>query len=396
MASAPTTSLTSNAARPAPGDAGLAPADGSPAPVQLTLAGVTRRFGDFVAVDGIDLEIPSGEIFALLGPSGCGKTTTLRMIAGLERMDAGRIVMADRVLADAGSGRSLPPERRELAMVFQSYAVWPHMTVAQNVEFPLRMRRVGRADRRRRVAEILEVTGLSAVADRSATLLSGGQQQRVALARALVYAPDLLLLDEPLSNLDAKLRTQMRHEIRRLNRELGTTMLFVTHDQDEALSLADQVAVMNKGRVEQVGRPVELYERPKTPFVRDFLGRLVMIEGTLARTESGPRVLTRAEGLGQDHVSVDEAPPDLPDGTRVGLFCRPEDLDIRAQGDGEAAPNEIRAVVVSAAYLGDCLEYVLDVGGSTAVVTGTRRSVHAIGDTVLLAVDPARATVWPL
>ncbi|WP_329110673.1 ABC transporter ATP-binding protein [Micromonospora sp. NBC_01699] len=396
MASAPTTSLTSDATRPAPGDAGLAPADGSPAPAQLTLTGVTRRFGDFVAVDGIDLEIPSGEIFALLGPSGCGKTTTLRMIAGLERMDAGRIVMGERILADAGSGRSLPPERRELAMVFQSYAVWPHMTVAQNVEFPLRMRRVGRADRRRRVAEILEVTGLSAVADRSATLLSGGQQQRVALARALVYAPDLLLLDEPLSNLDAKLRTQMRHEIRRLNRELGTTMLFVTHDQDEALSLADQVAVMNKGRVEQVGRPVELYERPKTPFVRDFLGRLVMIEGILDRTGSGPRVLTRAEGLGQEHVTVDEAPPDLPDGARVGIFCRPEDLDIRARGDGPAGPNEVRAVVVSAAYLGDCLEYVLDVGGSTAVVTGTRRSVHAIGDIVLLAVDPARATVWPL
>ncbi|MEV4513350.1 ABC transporter ATP-binding protein [Dactylosporangium sp. NPDC049525] len=356
----------------------------------LTLRGVTRRFGDVAAVDGVDLDLPRGEIFALLGPSGCGKSTTLRMIAGLERVDAGTIAMAGRALADGATGKALRPEKRNIAMVFQSYAVWPHMTVGQNVEFPLKMRGVAKAERRRRVADILEVTGLGAVTGRSAAMLSGGQQQRVALARALVYAPDLLLLDEPLSNLDAKLRTQMRHEIRRLNRELGTTMLFVTHDQDEALSLADRVAVMHGGRVEQVGAPTELYERPATPFVRDFLGRVVMVEGILARTPGGVRVLLD----GAAHVDL-AAATDLADGDKVALYCRPEDLDIRPALSSPAVPNELRGVVESAAYLGDSIEYILRIGAGTAVVTGGRHAPFALGDTLALTVDPARATVWP-
>ena len=261
-----------------------------PDTAQLRLTGVTRRFNEVVAVDHIDLEIQPGEVFALLGPSGCGKSTTLRVVAGLEKIDEGSIVMRDRVLAQADRGKSLPSEKRNIAMVFQSYAVWPHMTVAQNVGFPLRMRKVRRAERRRRVEEILAVTGLADYAERPATMLSGGQQQRVALARALIYTPDLLLLDEPLSNLDAKLRTQMRREIRRLNQELGVTMLFVTHDQDEALSLADRLAVMNKGKVEQIGTPMDLYERPATPFVRDFLGRLIVVEGVASHDHSGMRL----------------------------------------------------------------------------------------------------------
>jgi ABC-type Fe3+/spermidine/putrescine transport system ATPase subunit len=358
---------------------------------QLALRGLTRRFGDVAAVDGIDLDLAPGQIFALLGPSGCGKSTTLRMVAGLERVDAGTITMAGRTLADGATGKAMRPEKRNIAMVFQSYAVWPHMTVGQNVEFPLKMRGTGKAERRRRAAEILEVTGLGAVADRSAALLSGGQQQRVALARALVYTPDLLLLDEPLSNLDAKLRTQMRHEIRRLNRELGTTMLFVTHDQDEALSLADRVAVMNQGRVEQVGTPDELYERPATPFVRDFLGRVVTVEGTLTRTPDGVRVF-----FGETHADVATDAPGVADGDRVALCCRPEDLDIRPAPAARPGPNELRATVESAAYLGDSIEYVLRIGAGTAVVTGSRHDRYDAGDQLALTVDPRRATVWPL
>jgi ABC-type Fe3+/spermidine/putrescine transport system ATPase subunit len=381
------------------------PADGPVTPpaseitngVQLQMTNVTRRFGDFVAVDGIDIELHSGEVFALLGPSGCGKTTSLRMVAGLERPDGGSIRMRDRVLADAESGKMLPPEKRNIAMVFQSYAVWPHMTVAQNVGFPLRMRKVKRAERRRRVQEILEVTGLGAMADRPSTSLSGGQQQRVALARALVYTPDLLLLDEPLSNLDAKLRTQMRRELRRLNQELGITMLFVTHDQDEALSLADRIAVMNQGRVEQVGAPMELYERPRTPFVRDFLGRLLVLPGVLSLDGGTPAVRLDSRDLGQDHVLLPEAPAGLADGTAVGLYCRPEDVEIVADASTVTpGPNQIRTRIVSAAYLGDCMEYVVKISGMTAVLSGPRRTPYGVGDDVLLQIDPARASVWPL
>ncbi|MFE4175547.1 ABC transporter ATP-binding protein [Streptomyces sp. NPDC056909] len=367
-------------------------ASGEPA-VQLQLSGVTRKFNDVVAVDQIDLDVKQGEIFALLGPSGCGKSTSLRMIAGLEKIDQGSISMRDRSLADADRGTFLPSEKRNIAMVFQSYAIWPHMTVAQNVAFPLRMRRVKRAERRRRVEEILTVTGLEALADRPATLLSGGQQQRVALARALVYTPDLLLLDEPLSNLDAKLRIQMRREIRRLNRELGITMLFVTHDQDEALSLADRLAVMNKGKVEQIGRPMDLYERPRTAFVRDFLGRLIVVEGVL--TGDG-RVLLGTGGERAGEIHGPDVPPELGDGDRVGVYLRPEDVDIRPAGPDGPAPNQVAARVLSSVYLGDSFEYVLDIAGSNVLLSAPRRVVHQPGDTVVVEVDPRRAMVWPL
>ncbi|MFF3753253.1 ABC transporter ATP-binding protein [Streptomyces sp. NPDC002018] len=368
---------------------------GEPA-VQLRLSGVTRKFNDVVAVDQIDLDVRQGEIFALLGPSGCGKSTSLRMIAGLEKIDQGSIRMRDRALADAGQGTFLPSEKRNIAMVFQSYAIWPHMTVAQNVAFPLRMRRVKRAERRRRVEEILAVTGLEAMADRPATLLSGGQQQRVALARALVYTPDLLLLDEPLSNLDAKLRIQMRREIRRLNRELGITMLFVTHDQDEALSLADRLAVMNKGKVEQVGRPMDLYERPRTAFVRDFLGRLVVVEGVLAADMARRRVRLDTDGLRVGEIVGPDVPEGLEDGDRVGVYLRPEDVDIKPFDGGEPAPNQVVARVLSSVYLGDSFEYVLDIAGSSVLLGAPRRVVHRPGETVVVEVDPRRAMVWPL
>ncbi len=224
-------------------------------------------------MDRASLDVRRGEVFTLLGPSGCGKTTTLRLVAGLERPDGGEITLRGRVVASAPRRVFVAPNRRNLGMVFQSYAIWPHMTVFENVAYPLTLRGLGRGgDPRSRVARVLDLVGLAGMEARSATLLSGGQMQRLALCRALVYEPDLLLLDEPFSNLDAKLREQMRLELRVLQRRLGITVLFVTHDQIEALSLSDRIAVMRQGRVEQVGPPRSLYEQPASAFVRDFLG----------------------------------------------------------------------------------------------------------------------------
>ncbi len=235
----------------------------------------------------MSLSIRRGEVFTLLGPSGCGKTTTLRLVAGLEHPDAGEITLRDRVVASAARRHFVAPNQRNLGMVFQSYAVWPHMTVFENVAYPLQLRGLSKAAVREKVTRVLDLVGLGGMDARPGTLLSGGQMQRLALCRALVYEPDLLLLDEPFSNLDAKLREQMRVEVKLLQRRLGITVLFVTHDQVEALSLSDRIAVMHRGRVEQVGSPRALYERPASAFVRDFLGQTVVLTGRVAAPASG-------------------------------------------------------------------------------------------------------------
>jgi iron(III) transport system ATP-binding protein len=240
----------------------------------LTLTNVVKRFGHLTAVDHLNLDVQEGEFLTLLGPSGCGKSTTLRLIAGLERPNEGTIKLGDRIMSSGESRVFTPPEKRGMGMVFQSYAVWPHMTVAQNVGFPLKLRRVPRAEQQERVSNALRMVGLEGLESRGATQLSGGQQQRVALARALVHNPSVLLLDEPLSNLDAKLREQMRLELRLLQRRLQITTIFVTHDQAEAMVLSDRIIVMNHGHVEQIGGPDEIYERPNTRFVMDFVGRV--------------------------------------------------------------------------------------------------------------------------
>src|SRR5262245_2579052 len=251
---------------------------------------VVKRFGSVNAVDQVNFSVESGEIFTLLGPSGCGKTTTLRLVAGLEEPDAGEILINGRTVAAPEQGLFLPPEKRQLGMVFQSYAIWPHLTVFENVAFPLRVRHEPAEVLRARVQKALDSVGLAGLAERGATQLSGGQQQRVALARALVYEPAVLLLDEPLSNLDAKLREQMRFELRALQRKLTLTILYVTHDQTEAMTLSDRIAVVNRGRFEQVGSPEEVYEKPATTFAGEFLGRTVALEGALRKSGGAPSI----------------------------------------------------------------------------------------------------------
>src|SRR5437763_3711538 len=263
----------------------------------VELEALTKRFGDAAALDGLTLTIAHGSLVCLLGPSGCGKTTTLRLVAGFIDPDRGTIRVGGRTVSEPG--RSLPPERRRMSMIFQSYALWPHMTIASNVEYGLKLRRMDRAERERRVAAILDVAHLSELAERYPHELSGGQQQRAALARALVVEPETLLLDEPLSNLDANLREEMRFEIRRLHDTYKYTTIDVTHDQSEAMTTADTIVVMNKGRVEQVGAPADIYQRPRSEFVARFIGGTNIFRGRRTGpdlVDCGSVVLRCAEG----------------------------------------------------------------------------------------------------
>jgi len=250
----------------------------------IRVAGLRKTFGKVRAVHDVSFEVPAGSLITLLGPSGCGKTTTLRLIAGLERPDAGEVHVGGRLLTSAAQGVFLAPDKRQMGMVFQTYAIWPHMTVFENVAFPLRARRVPARDIRERVMAMLQSLGLDGFEDRPAPLLSGGQQQRVALGRALVANPDVLLLDEPFSNLDARLREEMRFELKELQTRVGVTTLFVTHDQTEALILSDRVLVMNAGRIAQEGAPRQVYEHPRTPFIMDVLGQVNHVSARVART----------------------------------------------------------------------------------------------------------------
>ena len=284
--------------------------------MKVSLHNITKRFGTTPVVNAVTLDIADGELFFLLGPSGCGKTTLLRTIAGFYLPDTGTLKFGDRDVT------SLPPNQRNTGMVFQNYALWPHMTVAGNVAYGLDVRKIPAAEKAKRVKAALAAVRMGEFAERPATLLSGGQQQRVALARALVVNPDVLLLDEPLSNLDAKLRLEMREEIRRLHKETGLTTIYVTHDQAEALSLADRVALMNLGRIEQVGTPRELYRSPANEFVRDFLGAANFVEGRITQIESGRVSVSTPHGA----ITCALADPKLATGQTVTCVVRPHDV----------------------------------------------------------------------
>ncbi|WP_374448678.1 ABC transporter ATP-binding protein [Stella sp.] len=315
------------------------------------------------AVDRVSFHVPAGEIVVLLGPSGCGKTTTLRMVAGLERPTGGVISIGGRVVARAATGQLVPAQHREIGMVFQSYAVWPHMTVQENVAYPLRHRKVSRADIRTKVAQALELVGLEDYAGRSVTALSGGQMQRVALARALVYQPQLLLLDEPLSNLDAKLRLRLRDDLRRIIKETGVTALYVTHDQAEAVVLGDRIGVMRDGHLLQMSDPVTLYNRPADLFVANFTGASNMLEGRVG--EGGRSIVLPGGGV---------LPAEIPAGARTGeaavVAIRPENLLLSAPGNEGAG---LHGTVVAETFHGTQTVYQVEALGVTleAVEMGT-------------------------
>lgn len=355
--------------------------------------------GPPLAVDGVSFNVEPGELFTLLGPSGCGKTTTLRSIAGLEHPDSGRIEVADRVLFDGAAGArrakiDLPANKRELGMVFQSYAIWPHMTVFDNVAFPLqvkpRSKRPSKAVIAERVERVLETMELRAFAGRQATQLSGGQQQRLALARALVIEPSLLLLDEPLSNLDAKLRESLRFELKRLQRELGITSIYVTHDQVEALALSSHIAVLNKGRIEQVGKPREIYTNPRTKFVAEFIGTSNFIRGTI-RARSGDKY-TVETGEGR---LVLHSPADYPVGSESMVSVRPESVRLLTERPSNVQ-NAWSGTVTTRAFLGEAVDHVVAVGKHDLRVRCHPHISVSPGTEVYLDLDPESLTLVPL
>jgi iron(III) transport system ATP-binding protein len=356
--------------------------------VLLEFSNVVKRYGETPVVDGISFTVAPGEFFTLLGPSGCGKTTTLRLLAGLETPNAGEITLQGRTLAAPARNILVPIDKRNMGMVFQSYAIWPHLTVFENVAFPLRVRGESRATIRKRVLEALEVVGLTGFAERGSTELSGGQQQRVALARAIVYTPALLLLDEPLSNLDVKLREQMREELHALHKRLNLAVVYVTHDQAEALALSDRIAVVNQGKLEQVGSPTEVYEHPHSRFVGDFLGRTIILKGTMHK-DAGQSVVD-VQGAGRVMVNGDVS---FSEGAGVRILSRPEDVSLLPAG--ELAPNQVAGKVEHVAYMGDHLEYTIEAAGRTLLMPASKRDRYAIGAGVRLVFDPARVTALP-
>jgi iron(III) transport system ATP-binding protein len=347
----------------------------------MSLRALTRRYGDVAAVDRLSLDVKPGELVALLGPSGCGKTTTLRLVAGFLTPEAGEIWVGDRCLSAPGS--VVPPERRRMAMIFQSYALWPHMTVAQNVAYGLRFKpELTRADRDRRVTEMLRVVQLAGYEARYPGELSGGQQQRVAVARALVVEPEILLLDEPLSNLDANLREEMRFEIRRLHETFGITTLYVTHDQAEAMVISDRIAVLDRGRVAQVGAADEVFLQPRTRFVAEFIGRTNLVEGVAV----GP------ERVAHGRLRLRVGAAGLVPGARVAVSIRPHDIALAASDD--VAPpgrNALRGTVRRASFLGDGVDYHVAVADSDVVlrVAAAVAPRWRAGDAVSLSIDPA-------
>ena len=340
------------------------------------------------AAEEVSFEVPAGKLFTLLGPSGCGKTTTLRSIAGLERPRAGEISVGGTPVYSSHTGVFIPPNRRGLGMVFQSYAIWPHMTVLENAAFPLEVsrKRISRKQIEERVQRVLKVVALDDMAEREATKLSGGQQQRLALARALVMEPPVLLLDEPLSNLDAKLRERMRFELKRLQRELGITTVYVTHDQSEALALSHSIAVMNRGRIQQTGTPREIYERPASQFVADFIGTTNFLRATVkGRDAQHGRYRVDSE-IGELSARAVDA---LEEGMSVVISVRPEDIQL-----GESRPdrgeNILEGTVDTKVFLGESVDFQVKVKQRALLARAHPSLGTRVGQPIYLSLNPEK------
>ena len=344
----------------------------------VALRGLTKRYGTQTVLDNVSLNVESGKLVCLLGPSGCGKTTALRLVAGFLEPTAGEIALGDRIVSTPT--RTLPPEQRNVSMVFQSYALWPHMTVAQNVAYGLELRKLRRADIAKKVAAMLTTTQLTAVAERYPAELSGGQQQRVSLARALIVEPDTLLLDEPLSNLDANLREEMRFEVRRLHDAYRYTTIYVTHDQSEAMTTADLIAVMNGGRIEQLGTPQEVYDAPRSEFVARFLG--------------GSNIL-RGQALDANHIAFGGASIEcrggpLERGSDAALSIRPHEVALYARDPPRVTGNVVAGTVVRNVFLGSARDYVVAVNGGTLLRISAPAELNLAPGCTVWAVLPAQ------
>jgi len=335
----------------------------------LRLEHLTKRFGSVTAVDDVSVAVEPGELFFLLGPSGCGKTTLLRLVAGFYEPDAGRVYFGDNDVT------ALPPHRRRCGIVFQNYALWPHMTVLENLTFGLGVRGIEKAERRRRAMAMLEVVQMAEYARRRPTQLSGGQQQRVALARALVIQPDLLLLDEPLSNLDAKLRFQMRTEIRRIQRSAGVTSVYVTHDQDEALAMADRLAVVRDGRIQALGNPRDLYLNPPDVWVAGFLGATNLLEGRVQKRDGAGALVETAFGA----VRTMQAPPDLAPGAAVTISVRPESVRLLAPQGSAPPDNVFPATVLARTFQGETEQARVRLGTVEITISDRPTALPAVG-----------------
>ena len=353
--------------------------------LSLTITNLSKAFGNSRVIAGLNLQVAEGEMLVLVGPSGCGKTTTLRCIAGLESPSAGEIRIGDRVVTAMDEGINVPPEQREIGMVFQSYAVWPHMTVFNNVAYPLRAIGVPRAEIPERVMRTLKLVQLDALAERYSSQISGGQQQRVALARSLVAEPKLLLFDEPLSNLDASLRITMRIEIRELQKRLGFTAVYVTHDQTEAMAIADRIVVMDHGLIRQTGSPRDIYDRPANVFVAGFMGTTNLLKGTVS--EDGARTVVRTEH-GIDIFSTGAASAGT--GTPVHVSVRPEAVKVTAQSPGGSTQNVWPGRVTMSTFLGDAIAYWIDVAGHKFEVHAPTSDLFEVGADVFVSAPPER------
>ena len=340
------------------------------------------------AAQDVNFNVPEGKLFTLLGPSGCGKTTTLRSIAGLEKPRVGEIAVNDRIVYSSAKGVFVTPNRRGFGMVFQSYAIWPHMNVFQNAAFPLEVggKKYSRKEIRDKVMRVLKAVQLEHLADREATKLSGGQQQRLALARALVMEPQLLLLDEPLSNLDAKLRHHLRFELKRLQRELGITTVYVTHDQSEALALSHEIAVMNEGRIQQIGTPREIYERPGSAFVADFVGSTNFLDGAVLGPDAVDTHYRVRTEIGDLTVLATES---FKANDKVLVSVRPEDVEL-SPGKPQRADNVWEGVVDQKVFLGEVVDLQVKLGPRTLLSRQHPSLRSRVGDAIFIQLDPEK------
>jgi len=360
--------------------------------MKISIQNLQLKYGDFVAIENLNLEIGDGEALVLLGQSGCGKTSTMRCLAGLEEPSSGRIIIDDVVVFDSEKGINLPPNKRNVGMVFQSYAVWPHMTVFQNVAYSLKLQKLSKSETRDRVMEVLTLVGLEKFADRGASLLSGGQMQRVALARSLVMRPSVLMLDEPLSNLDARLRDRLRVELREIQLRLGLTCVYVTHDQHEAFALADRIALLQGGTIVQIGGPREMYETPASASIAHFLGVSNVMD-----CESVPAPDGSATAKVTDHgLTIHSAQRAATAPQQMKVCMRAEDLQLSAQPT--AAANAWKGKVRVAGFQGNDVRYAVELDGGLeldALGTIKRGEQHEVGDSVWVSIDPAQVQILP-